>query len=125
MAWLSDDTQSPSTRFTLKSTGPYWTVDRVKIADNWTDLTDGTLDATIFVTETGFNPGGGLFRVWTHTQPDGTAGGVGNVHCSNWTTAGAGGGDTGWCALDTEEWTESNVSDCFLPRHLYCFQQSG
>lgn len=124
MAWLSDDTASPSTRFRLKSTGPYWTPDRVSIANNWEDLTDGTLRATILVTETGRNPGG-YYRVWTHTHPDGTAGGVGGVNCQNWTSAGAGGGDAGWCGLDTSEWTENNSPDCFLLQRLYCFQQSG
>ncbi len=124
MAWLSNDSASPSTRFPLKSTGPYWTPDRVRIANNWDDLTDGTLEATIVVTETGFSPGG-YYRVWTHTRPDGTAGGVGNVNCQNWTSAGAGGGDAGWCGLDTAEWTENNSTDCFLLKRLYCFQQSG
>jgi hypothetical protein len=123
MAWLSDASESPDTRFSLKSTGPYWTVDRVAIADDWDDLTDGTLAATIFVTEGVATPGG-FFGVWTHTQTDGTAGGVGNAHCHNWTSAGAGGGDAGWCGLDTAEWTENNATDCFLHKRLYCFQQS-
>lgn len=45
-AWLSNATDSPSTRFT-QSTGPYKLVDGTQIADNWTDLTDGTIDNPI------------------------------------------------------------------------------
>ena len=39
-AWLSDSTDSPSTRF-VRSTGPYQLVDGTRIAANWTSLTDG------------------------------------------------------------------------------------
>ena len=123
MAWISDDASSPSARFLLKSNGPYWLVDRSVVANNWADLTDGSLATIIFVTETGFFPGQFL-GVWTHTRPDGTAGGVGDAHCRNWHDAGAK-GDYGWSGMDDSTWTENNVSDCFLLRRLYCFQQSG
>jgi hypothetical protein len=125
MAWLSDDTESPSTRFLLKSTGPYRTVDGVTIANNWTDLTDGELAETIFVTETGYYPGN-VFRVWTHTRPDGAAGGVGNAHCQNWSTLSyAEFGDAGFSGSSTAEWTEHSVTSCVEQKRLYCFQQSG
>ncbi|MCA9638983.1 MAG: DUF4215 domain-containing protein, partial [Myxococcales bacterium] len=42
LAWLSDNTNNPNTRFT-KSMGPYVLVNGTKIANNYTDLTDGTL----------------------------------------------------------------------------------
>ena len=45
-AWLSNATDSPSTRFT-QSTVPYKLVDGTQIADNWTDLTDGAIDNPI------------------------------------------------------------------------------
>ena len=51
-AWLSDNTQSPSTRFAT-STGAYALVNGVTIAASWTDLTDGTLASPITVTELG------------------------------------------------------------------------
>jgi hypothetical protein len=51
-AWLSDSTGSPSTRFT-QSTLRYVRVDGVKVADDWADLTDASLDAPINVTENG------------------------------------------------------------------------
>ena len=56
----ADDTDSPSTRFVLKSTGPYRTVDGVTVADDWDDLTDGALAETIFVTAGGYFPGNPL-----------------------------------------------------------------
>src|SRR5690606_18172610 len=47
MAWVSTVSGgSPSTRF-VKSTVPYFMVTGTKVADNWTDLTDGSLDNAI------------------------------------------------------------------------------
>lgn len=125
MAWLSDANASPSTRFTLQSSGPYRTVDGVTIANNWADLTDGALAETIFVTETGYFPGGFL-RVWTHTKPDGTAGGVGDAHCQNWTTTSyVEQGDAGFSGSSGAEWTAHSATDCVGQKRLYCFQQGA
>ncbi len=123
MAWLSDDTDSPSTRFLLKATGPYRTVDGVTIADDWADLTDGTLAETIFITADGYFPGNPPLGIWTHTRPDGSAGGVEGTHCENW-TGGLGTGDAGWCGLRGADWTENKADYCFLGKRFYCFQQS-
>src|SRR5205814_720512 len=41
-AWLSDGTNSPSTRF-ARSKGPYVQPDGIVIARSWNDLTDGSL----------------------------------------------------------------------------------
>ena len=41
-AWLSDGTQSPDTRFT-KSSHPYVLADGTRIADDYADLTDGSI----------------------------------------------------------------------------------
>jgi hypothetical protein len=51
MAWLSDGTDSPDTRFT-KSFHPYVLPDGTKIADNYTDLTDGDIQNIINWTKT-------------------------------------------------------------------------
>ena len=65
MAWLSDSTASPSTRFT-RSSVPYVLPDGTTVvANNWADLTHGTLQFPINLAEClkfllyGFNP------VWT------------------------------------------------------------
>jgi len=52
MAWLSTDTESPSTRMT-QSTTPYVRPDGVQVAPDWAGLVDGSLDAPIDVTEVG------------------------------------------------------------------------
>jgi hypothetical protein len=129
MAWLSDDTGSPSTRF-MRSTGPYVLVDGTVIANDWADLTDGNLAAAIHLTETGGDadvlPGVG--GVWTHTLPDGTPGGSSlNVHCENWqTTDDSARGDAGFAFRTNLRWTDGETSGLctsFRNNH-YCFQQS-
>ena len=125
MAWLSDAHASPSTRFLLKSSGPYRTVDGVTVANSWADLTDGGIAETIFVTESGYYPGGYL-RVWTHTRPDGDAGGVADAHCQNWTSGYWGDqGDAGFAGSSSSEWSEHSATDCTMQKRLYCFQQSA
>ena len=52
LAWLSDGTDSPDTRFT-KSAHPYILLDGTKIAENYTDLTDGTILHAINIDSTG------------------------------------------------------------------------
>ena len=49
-AWLSNDTQSPSTRF-IQSDVPYVLVDGTQIAINYDDLVDGTIQNVIDLTE--------------------------------------------------------------------------
>jgi hypothetical protein len=84
-AWLSTTASSPAADATFtKASGPYRRVDGVQVVADWADLTDGTLGAAIRVTETGTQ----LFNnsVWTHTLPDGTAGGVAHGgDCAGWT----------------------------------------
>jgi hypothetical protein len=123
-AWLSDSTQSPASRF-VQSPGSYRRVDGVTVADNWADLTDGTLDAPITVTETGavFDDLG--LRSWTHTLANGTAGGVLNQNCLDWTSNDNGqNGDEGQVAATSDNWTDFASGTCNNDFHLYCFQQS-
>jgi hypothetical protein len=121
-AWLSDLTLSPSTdpNFT-KSLVPYHRTDGVKIADDWTDLTDGTLNATISVDETG-QPLQFTYFVWTGTAANGDPESFGYT-CNEWTLnrtdpAGVGRTDT----TDTT-WTDAGVGICPDQNPLYCFEQ--
>lgn len=125
MAWLSDTTGSPSTRFT-RATVPYVLVNGTTVAASWTALTSGTLAHEINLSETGGMPGHD--QVWSHTLTDGTAGGpTASGHCENWTTSSAlpsPGGNTGFANSTTQTWTTFSNHTCNEDfRRLYCFQQ--
>lgn len=132
-AWLSDDRQSPATRF--KRGGPYVRVDGNLIAENWTALTSGNLVNKLVVNEFGGAGAnsqdvvcapGVANAVWTATASDGT--GVIGQNCDNWTNNSAIG--SFWGASDsTSAWTawcsggvmSSNTCGSISP--IYCFQQ--
>ncbi|MDO8619643.1 MAG: prepilin-type N-terminal cleavage/methylation domain-containing protein [Candidatus Daviesbacteria bacterium] len=73
-AWLSDTTTSAASRLN-KNGSPYKLVDGTIIANNWQDLTDGTLQNPINKNQTGtVYTGLGSTRknaVWTNTTPQG------------------------------------------------------
>jgi cysteine-rich repeat protein len=130
MAWLSDNTGSPSTRMT-KAIVPYVLPNGVKVANNWTDLTDGGLIAAVNVTElkgavptTGFC-GPGEAPVWTNTNANGTQANANNS-CANW-TGGAGGSIWGFATRIDGGWTSwcsggACINAAFLAP-IYCVQQ--
>lgn len=120
LAWLSDATQSPSTRFVRSETDPYVLVDGTQIASNWSTLIDGDLDAPIGLYQTG-EPHVGSSLTWTRTL---TSGEVADDTCNSWTTSSANVyGKPGSNSQAGSEWTEVRSSTCDNPGHLYCFQQ--
>ena len=137
MAWLSDDTlESPATRFT-QSEFRYVRVDGVQIAADWTDLTDGLLDAVINVDETGATQSS-TDKVMTGTEGDGTADtnyAAGASNCAGWTN-GTGGFSPGtpgggWRGNNLafnnpqvlNEWTTLGAGGCATADHFFCFAQ--
>jgi hypothetical protein len=124
-AWLSTSASSPATDSTFtKASGPYRLVNGTQIAADWDDLIDGTpLAVPINVTESGGSSGNHF--VWTHTRPDGTAGGVSNADCGGWmSNDGSADGDAGNTVV-TSRWTVSTSAACsYSEALLYCFQQS-
>ncbi len=80
LAWLSDVTDSHDTRFT-KYAHPYMLLDGTKIAENYTDLTDGSILNAINIDSTG-KPLGAL-PFWTGTNADGTTAPL-SVTCTGW-----------------------------------------
>jgi len=109
LAWIADASTSPAARFVRA--GPAWTrPDGTKIADDWADLTDGTLDAPISA---------GTGDVWTGVGTDGNP--VGQS-CSNWTSSG-GMGRRGLSNAFNSFWTTVDDVNCGLSRALYCFEQ--
>jgi hypothetical protein len=133
-AWLSDATGSPSTRFT-KSTTPYVRLDGMIVANDWADLTDGTLLASISITELDTaGPSGnacGASAAWTNTSAGGTQTSS-TSSCGNWSGAeddavSMGDGNstsdsfTGGCNMNGGQVCPSTL-DIFAAS-LYCFEQ--
>ncbi len=138
-AWLSDGSNSPSTRLpagTLAAAGPFTlagATPRTRVANDYADLIDGSLIAAISTDENGAAPAAGTSGctvtlledgVWTNTATDGTA--IGANHCSNWTdgtvASSADLGDGGDAATG---WTDSCFAgnECDTAENLYCIQQ--
>lgn len=123
VAWLSDASTSPATRFN-RSLVPYKLVDGTVIASDWNDLTDGMLAAPIEKDQFGTTwPNN---EVWTATDAQGNW--VGGPDCQGWTVLGMGvpGGPTGTVGHSGSTTTWSTVFDQHCNRDnvkLYCFEQ--
>ena len=132
LAWLSDGTDSPDTRFT-KFSQPYVLPDGTKIAENYADLTDGSILHPINVDATGA-PVLGAQRFWTGTMTDGKAvqqfvANVKRNSCNAWngTTVYRAIATIGITYEKTGEWTNYRQALCNSQaqpeRRLICFQQ--
>jgi hypothetical protein len=127
-AWLSDSTSDARDRLTHHS-GPYVRVDGVIVADNWTDLTDGSLQSPIDVTADG-QGGPSTAPVWTGTDTSGVKiGSDPGDFCGDWTGLpfGVTGTEGGMWAQDSE-WTDFfRLSLCdpwpTTGYGYYCFEQ--
>ncbi len=116
-AWLSDSSTSPAQRF-IQNKAQYMLVNGTKIADDWNDLTDGTLDAPINRDE---NNNVVSQFVWTNTNANGTLNGP--LSCMDWTSTGDLGG-FGNSAQTDGMWTLAGFGNCgVINARLYCFQQ--
>lgn len=122
-AWLSDSAEAPAERF-HHSSGRYELISGVKIADSWEDLTDGTLDNPINITELG-EPLDGV-AVFTNTDIDGTS--IEPMYsCDDWGAAEI--ENKTWVGTSghtNHEWTDSaifNPTACGGYSYLYCFEQ--
>lgn len=117
-AWLSNSTVSAIDRLTLN--GPWVRPDGVKVADNKTDLTDGSLFTAISQTETGtyVSP-----DVWTGTENNGQLYSRFSGICNDWTSSQAGTeGVSGESSLSYGYWSKLGFSQCFNNLALYCFE---
>ena len=121
-AWLSDSATSPATRFPHRAS-PYRRLDGVVVANDWSDLTDGTLDAPINVDEKGaivaVEP-----WVWTGTMTTGQASGL---VCNDWGPVSESLlGYIGNASKTIASWTQSAGQPCETPQfRLYCFEIEG
>lgn len=121
-AWLSDQLNSPSTRFT-RSAGPYVLPDGTLVAAGWDDLVDCTNPNCLFhpIDLDEFQAPAAGDYVWTGTTQVGEVDAAEGT-CQGWTSADYGGAagrvDSlgGWTSILYGRY-------CGLSLHLYCFQQ--
>lgn len=120
-AWLSDSKTSASSRLTHANV-PYKRLDGVMVANNWVDLTDGGLQATINVTEFGVKTLDA--GAWTNTLPNGERKYTQTSKtCYDWTTRFDFTGSQGYDFNTNSGWTDSNTLACGYSDSLYCFEQ--
>ncbi len=117
LAWISDSTGSPSTRFTHASV-PYALVDGTPIAINWAGLISGNLLRPINLTEASINYQN---YIYTATKPNGTY--FGNFACLNWTSSSPVNGALVGYSPDANQWSYVSIINCADPKSLYCFEQ--
>lgn len=124
-AWLSGSLTSPATTFVNASGHAYVRTDGTTIANNLSDLLDGTLAAPLNLTET--MVGVGLATVWTGTATDGyPPANPLNGSCGDWQNTGVNPLSTviGEAQDTDSRWTVfATGGNCTGARRLYCFQQ--
>ena len=120
-AWISDGLgNSPDTTFE-KATIPYALLDGTIIANNYTDLTDGTLQHAIDMDEYGNSVI--ATKMWTGTLADGTVD-LDSNHCDNWTSYSESlTGLVGWKESTSSQWSDWYAERCDLAGGLYCVEQ--
>jgi cysteine-rich repeat protein len=120
-AWMSDDTFTPDVWF-YKSKGRYILTNGLVVADDWDDLTDGTIQRPINIDENGDEKGG---RPWSNTTTSGLRR-PGLDDCMGWTTmefplVGRVGSDQ----HEDSRWTDAaevNPVLCVGVQPFYCFE---
>ena len=124
MAWIADgaDASAPATRFSFKAPKGYARTDGTKIADDWADLTDGSLDAPLSRTESGNIANNNEDEAWTNVAASGAR--KGNSHCNNWSSNNSNqSGHRGRWTQTNGQWTDANTGGCDRTKRLFCFQQ--
>ena len=122
-AWISTSSYSPATSSSFyKHTGPYITLNNKKIADDFTDLTSGSVQSVVDVDQNG-TPFSTEQYTWTGTRSSGTLRST-SYTCNNWTTGTS--GSSGWRGStnrDNKWWTDFNMQSCDNTFRLYCLEQ--
>lgn len=122
-AWISMFQDPAAGRF-IHANEPYYLLDETVVADNWTDLTDGTIAHAIDLDEH-MVVASAPRDVWTATFPDGTT--AQNGDCNGWTDATEGFTVTGtsFDGFTEGTWTfGGGKAFCTaLDTHLYCFEK--
>ncbi|MCY1066589.1 hypothetical protein OV090_17570 [Nannocystis sp. RBIL2] len=117
IAWLSVAGAGAGDR--LSSSFPFLRMDGQKIANDFADLTDASIDFPINIDENGLTVDA-TYKVWTGTKADGTFG-EGDILCKDWMVP-IGMGWVGNPTLTGYEWTDNGLVSCNSEARLYCFQ---
>lgn len=117
-AWISDNSGTPETNHT-HNPSRYQLVNGTTIANNWDDLTDGSLLHSINLDENSNVRNGAT--VWTDTTQQGIIISSSDS-CNNWSGV-SGNGETGFSTYSDGRWTDYAQRSCSPSYRLYCFQQ--
>ena len=122
LAWLSDDKTSPAARMT-PAKGRYLLLDGTVVADSWTDLIDGTLDAPIRIDEKGaWIADDATPYAWTGTTAAGQP--VDAKSCGAWHIGTKSAmGRRGALGATSAAWTSQSDAECTIPARLLCIEQ--
>ena len=126
LAWIADDTAYPAARFSHWN-HEYVLVNGTKIADDWEDLTDSSIDNIACYDEYGVMTAG-CSQARTNVAGDGTPVGVAaSDHCANWSSGIPATGNVGRSTafyINSQGWTHYANGSCgsASPR-MYCFEQ--
>ena len=128
-AWVSASNQDGSfhedarERITL-TTGTYFLLGNMPIANGFLDLLDGSIMNSIFRDEYGSPISSEFINVWTATQADGSATVDDSLDCQEWTSQShPDEGITGRTNFINASWTHFAPSGCHLGvGRLYCFE---
>jgi len=118
-AWLSTTSSSVADRLSHEG-GPFVRVDETIVANDWADLVDGALLASINLDATGQAQTG---DVWTGTLATGAS--YAASDCAGF-TSGSGAGDLALCGSSTSAtstWTNNQLARCSSTLRLYCIEQ--
>ncbi len=122
MAWISDVTSSPSTRF-IPATVAYRRLDGARVALNYASLGTG-LENAIDIDEHGNTLGApttDASKTWTGTASSGAAG---PASCTGFTVTTGTGAVGHYTATSAVAWTAAySTENCSVANHLYCFEQ--
>ncbi|MGB5266094.1 MAG: hypothetical protein WBN30_05880, partial [Polyangiales bacterium] len=116
-AWLSTIASPVANRVTQAS-GPYVLVDGTRVADDWSDLVDGSILAPIN------RDANGMFRsgeIWTGTLANGDS--YPSSDCDSFTNGSTGTALCGASNSTTSTWTENITPACSTLLGLYCIEQ--
>lgn len=126
-AWIGDDVSpAPAARF-RHATIPYFkrvigSGDEI-VANDWQDLTDGTLITSIDTTEYGNDVVSTTYTAWTSVKVDGTDDPGPQCDPSWSNSSSAATGAVGSLDDFNQSWTSDSVDLCSNESHLYCFEQ--